>query len=77
MVEPVYYIRSYSVAPSVRGSPVLTILTDKQRMQFTGKGIISSLVRAASKGAPFRARLVSRETPTGGKFQVFERIEES
>lgn len=75
MVEHQYYIRSYNVSPGVRGSPKLTVLTDKQKLAYTDSSMIHSLIRCAIPGTPFRAKITTRETPTGGKFQIFERID--
>lgn len=75
MIEQIYYVRSYSIAPDVRGSPKLTILTDKKRLNYNDKVKSISFIIAADGGCPFKVKLVERETPTGGKYEVFERVE--
>lgn len=71
-------VRSYSVAPGVRGSPRLSILTPQARKAYTEKTLLTSFMRCAVDAVtPFVVHIVSRETPTGGKYDVFERVDEN
>lgn len=68
-------VRSYAVAPDVRGSPRLTIMTDKQTMRVDKKQEITSFLEAVFPGIPCKVQKTKRETPTGGEFYYFERID--
>ena len=73
MIDNSFTVRSYVVSPGVRGAPRLVIRTDKDQKHFTGAGLIRSFITAAEEGCPFRAEIVSRETPSGGSYEIFIR----
>lgn len=75
MIETII-VRTYSVSPDlVRGSPVLTIKTDKMRRKYYGSGLIASFITAyGDQRPPFVAVIEDLQTPTGGEFQKFRKV---
>lgn len=68
-------VKSYAVAPDVRGSPRLTILTDKQTERVDKKQEITSFIEAVFPGVPCKVQKTTRTTPSGGEYYYYERID--